>query len=366
VIIRILLIFFLILFIIAGKGFANPIPGKKVDSVFAPAYGISYSFEQAGWYGLDPRKDYEKLLDEIKPKWVRLSFFWDQMVNGETGEFNKNFDDLRFGIEEAKKRDIGVIVALGAKTPYFPEYHWPKKVSSKVKFGEKITINHPVAGDILEIDRRVVDELSNNDNIIYWQVENEPLLPNVNNWLLDPGLIAAEVEVVREADPKGRHIILNHPAGGAFDRDWQKLLPILEKGDVLATNAYFKTQGAELLAFKIFRFEFHIPWPKFLVWPVQSWPILSPNYDSMKTKVEREGKRFWIMEMQAEPYVRTIEDARKATFSFKASDINLGYDFLKSYEIESVGFWGVHFWQYREKAGDKSWFEIVKQVVGKE
>src|SRR3989344_7193040 len=201
--IRAFLLIFFTAFVFIITAFLDPIPTRPTKTVNRPMYGISYSFEQAGWYGLDPRKDYVRMLEEFKFDWVRLPFFWNQMVNRD-GSFNKNFDDLKFAIDEAQKRNIKVIVAIGAKTPYFPEYHWPDEIESKVKFGEVIGADHEVADDILAIDEKVVQELSAFDNIIYWQVENEPLVGNVNKWKIDPSLVSKEVDVVRESDTKPR------------------------------------------------------------------------------------------------------------------------------------------------------------------
>ena len=358
---RVLLLFFLVILIFLANGFINPIPERKADSSFKPIYGTSYSFEQAGWYGLNPRGTYIKLLDDFNFDWIRLPFFWDQMLTD--GEFNKNFDDLKFAIGEAQKRDIKIIIALGAKTPYFPEYHWPKEIEKQVKFGQRITLDHPVAKDILDIDEKVVRELSVYDNIVYWQVENEPLIGNVNRWKIDPSLIAKEVETVRQADPKKRPIILNHAAVGFYDRSWQKLLPILSSGDVFAANAFFKTKGTDLFNFKILGREVHMLWPDHLVWPVQPWFVFSPDFKSMKTKAEEKGAKFWVLEMQAEPYIKKLDEADDPYLTFTAGDIEKGNNFLRSYRIESVGLWGANFWLYKEKSGDYSYTKAVKSIV---
>ena len=365
---RILFVLFLIAVIFLAQGFINPIPERKVDPNFKPQYGFSYSFEQAGWYGLDPRTDYLRLLDEFEFSWVRLPFFWDQTLlrsnQASEGQVDDlNLDDLKFAIEEAKKRNVGVIVAIGAKVPYFPEYHWPKEIASKVKFGERITINHPEAEEILEIDHKVVSELSQYDNIIYWQVENEPLIGNINKWKIDPSLVSAEVEFVRNSDPQKRPVILNHAATGFYDKSWRSLLSILKPGDVFAVNAFFKTKGKDLITAKIFGREIHILWPNHLVWPVHSWLWLSPNYQSIKNQVEERGLKFWILEMQAEPYIKKLEEADDSLLSFIPQDIKAADNFLRSYQVESVGLWGVHFWQFREKQGDNLWVGTAKEIV---
>ena len=373
---RFLLLFAFLLFLYVAHAFLNPIPKRHFERGFRPSYGVSYSFEQALWYGLDPRKSYVDLLRDFEFDWVRLPFFWDQMAPlrsqasqrqaQQSYEFNERFDDLRFAIEEAKKRDVEVIIALGAKTPYFPEYHWPHNIAQQVKFGEKISIDHPVADQILAIDRKVVETLAQYDNIIFWQVENEPLIGNVNRLKIDLSLIAAEVAVVRSTDPKKRPVILNHAATGFWDNSWKELLSILKPGDVFSVNAFFKTKGKDIFNAEIFDREIHIAWPNHLVWPVHSWFPLSPNFESIKKEVEANGNSLWILEMQAEPYLNVIEQADDPLLSYKAEDIAKAEHFLRSHKIEAVGFWGAHFWQYREKKGDDGWIRTVGKIVNRD
>ena len=357
---RLFIVFFLLILIFLANAFANPIPQRKFDPDFKPTYGVSYSFEQASWYGLNPRDSYTKLLDEFKFKWVRLPFFWNLMIDSQG---NLKIDDLKFAIEEANKRNVKVIIALGAKTPYYPEYHWPENIASQVKFAERITLDHPVAEEILAIDKKVVSELSAYDNIAYWQVENEPLVGNVNKWKIDPSLVAAEVEIVRKTDSQKRPIVLNHAATGFYDKSWKELLPILKPGDVFAVNAFFKTKGTDLISAKIFGREIHILWPDHLVWPVHSWWIFSPNYQTIKETVEANGNKLWILEMQSEPYIKKIEQADDPFLTFTPQDIITGNNFLKSYQIESIGLWGAHFWQYQQKKGNPAWVDTAKSVV---
>ena len=361
--IRVFLLIFFVAFVFIVMAFLNPIPTRPTKTVDRPMYGVSYSFEQAGWFGVDPRKDYIQMLEEFKFDWVRLPFFWNQMVDPTTDEFNKNFEDLKFAIGEAQKRNVKVIVAIGAKTPYFPEYHWPKDIEDQVKFGEVIGADHEVTDDILAIDKKVVLELSPFDNIAFWQVENEPFVGNVNKWKIASSLVVKEAEVVRKTDPKNRPIILNHAATGFYDNSWQALLPILKEGDVFAVNAFFKTKGTDLISAKLLGKEIHLPWPDHLVWPVHSWFVFSPDFSKIKKDVEANGNDLWVLEMQSEPYIKKIEEAKDPLLSFEPKDIAAADKFLRSYDIKSIGFWGVHFWQYRKDRGDSSWNEAVKQIV---
>jgi hypothetical protein len=324
-------------------------------------YGFSYSFEQAGWYGIDPRQGFVALLERYDFAWARLPFFWDQVID-ENG--NLNLDDLEWAIEEAGKRDVKVVVAVGLKTPYYPEFHIPDYIASQVKFGERITADHPVADDVVEIDKKVVRELSRHKNISHWQVENEPFLANINNMVIDESLIRAEAQAVRESDPLGRPLIFSNAARGAYDKKYLKLLEIAQPGDVLSVNAYFKTQGVDLFALGIFGKEIHVRWPKRFTWPVQSWLFLSPDYEGIRKTAGSKGVEVWVVEMQAEPYIRVIGNAYENRFAYGADDLAKAEEFVRSKRFENIGFWGVHFWQFKEKHGDISWVKAVEKIIG--
>ena len=357
---RLILLFVFVVAVFIGNAFINPIPRRVFDKSIKPQYGVSYSFEQAGWYGVDPRGGFSDLVKNYKFNWIRLSFFWDRMVDANG---NLQIDDLKWAVEESGKHKVKVVIALGAKTPYFPEYHLPKVIANQIKFGQIIDSNSPIAGEILKVDKQLVEELWQYDNIAYWQVENEPMTRNINYWRIDPGLVRREVEVVRSADPKERPIILNSASvalGEGQDRD---LLAILKPGDVFAVNAYFKTQGVYLLDSSYFGRQFRVNWPKGFYWPVQSWLFFSPNYQKAKNMAEARGVDFWVLEAQAEPYIRVIEDASSANFAFEPADIKKGADFLRSFGVKSIGFWGANFWQHREKNGDRVWVDTVKKIV---
>jgi len=261
------------------------------------------------------------------------------------------------------KNNIKVVISLGAKTPYFPEFHLPDEILTNIKFAQSIDENHIIAQDLLTINRKVVKQLSGYANISHWQIENEPLIGNANRITVEPALIAKEVEIIRETDPEKRLIILNHAGVGFYDARWKELLALLNEQDVFAMNAFFKTRGTDLFNGKIAGVEFHIKWPGNFTWPVQSWPIFSPNFSSVKQDVEKQGNDFWILEMQAEPYVTSVDAAGKNNLTYTANDLQEADNYLKSHNIKSIGLWGAEFWKFREKNGDNSWINTVKNIV---
>lgn len=361
---RILLFIGIVFVLYVWNAFSNPYPSKNATAGFRPQYGFSYSFERAGWFGLDGRASFVDLLESAHFDWVRLPFFWDTMAvkNGDSWKFTNEFNNLTFAVNEAKKHNVKVIVALGAKTPYYPEFHLPKDVASRLKFGETISDKSPIAGDLLAVDEMVVKELSGYDNIAFWQVENEPFLANVNNWKIDRSLLLAEVSTVRVADPYGRPVILNHVGPSAFDRRWHGLIPILQNVDGFGVNAYFKTQGTYLLSFDLFGRVVNIPWPHGFWWPVQSWLFLSPNYYDLRSNLAQNGHDLWVLEMQAEPYIRTLAESDLES-AFGVADIGMANKYLVDSRVKYVGLWGAEFWEYKKLKGDNTWINSVKAVV---
>lgn len=358
-------IFLVILFVFVAyvaNAFANPFPSKvKVESQSGKSisYGFSYSFEQAGWYGLDPKESYIDALEKYKFKWVRLPFFWND---------SKSLDDLEWATAEAEKRNVQVIVALGAKTPYYPEFHLPDNIKSQVKFADTISASHAIASDVLAVDKQVVERLSKFPNISYWQVENEPYLANINNVKIDRSLLSQEINVVRQTDKLNRPIMLTSDSGSYFKQNYIGLLDLMSKGDVLGVSVYFKTQGVNWAAFRIANKDFYVAWPRWLFFPVQSWGFLSPNYEKIKSEAERRGVKVWAVEVQAEPYSRALDDAKRKDLSFGAADLASADSFVKSQGFENVGFWGVSFWQFRKALSDSSWENAglkIVELVGK-
>ncbi len=360
--VRISILLLCLLFFYVLNAFLNPFPTRSSPEGFSSKYGFSYSFSQAKWFGYDGRKEFVWLLDNYKFSWVRLTFFWDEMAD-DSG--NLKIDDLTFAIGEAKKRNVDVIIALGAKVPYYPEYHLPSSEWAKVKFGERIGLNSRLAPDLLAVDKKLVDALWVYDNISYWQVENEPFLANVNNMKIMPDLLAAEVAAVRAADPLKRPIILNSDGPSFFNSQWKNVFDILKPGDVFGISTYFKIQGTNLFAFSAFGKNIKVPWPKPLSWPVQSWYFLSPDLNYVKNYAQGRGFDFWVLETQAEPYIRVIEDAGKnnGDYEFKPGDIQRVANYFNSFRVSNVGLWGANFWLYKKSVGDFSWTNEVKQVV---
>ena len=159
---------FLITLAVLAAGFFFLIrkPTGLVDNADNIRWGVAFSKPFATEMGLDWREVYLAILDDLGAKRIRLPIYW-QDVEVEQGKYN--FDDYNWMIEEAKKRDVQLILVVGRKLPRWPECHapfWADKLSENEK-QEKI----------LATMSKEVERYKDIENLYLWQVDNEPFLP---------------------------------------------------------------------------------------------------------------------------------------------------------------------------------------------
>lgn len=128
-------------------------------------YGITFSKKQAVELGLDWKRAFQASINELGVKNFRLSAYWDEVEPAE-GEFA--WTDLDWQIDTATEGGANIILAVGGRLPRWPECHFPDWAEdlSKEKREAKI----------LEYIEKAIKRYRDNQNIIAWQVENEPFL----------------------------------------------------------------------------------------------------------------------------------------------------------------------------------------------
>lgn len=333
-----------------------PLPRKQVF------YGFSfnpYVFEQLG---LNWHSAYLKLIDSFDWEWVRLSFYWNKMVD----ENNVlKLDDLWFQINEAEKRNINVVLVVGVKAPFYPEVYAPAELTKHFTLGENIKADSPTGKTILKVESELVPIIATSSAITYWQVENEPFAGPVNNWQIDISLLEEEMKLVRRLDPMNRPIILTHPAPYPFDSNWKKLLNLLKSGDVLGVNYFPKTRTPDIINFNLFGKHLKVKWPEFVNIPTYIWGPFSPDFKKVAKIVSNNGNKLWVMEMQAEPYLTKFNEVKGKIFVFQPEDIVKSDNQIRKSGINHIGLWGAHWWLLTAERGDSSWIEAVQQIVGK-
>ncbi|MBI4160748.1 MAG: beta-galactosidase [Candidatus Yanofskybacteria bacterium] len=195
-------------------------------------YGVSFSKYHSDELGLDWKEVLGAILDDLGVKKLRFSAHWP-MIEPEDDKYN--FTEFDYQMDEARKRGASVILAVGRRLPGWPECHEPEWVTNQAsKIGEQNSGIKFRQEEALEYIEAVVNRYKDYNNILYWQVENEPFLGFFSRSLcgmLDKEFLEKEIVLVRRLDP-ARQVIIT--ASGEFD-PW---IGAYRRGDVFGSSMY--------------------------------------------------------------------------------------------------------------------------------
>ena len=230
-------------------------------------YGISFNQNHAASLGLDWKDVYLDMLDELKPKYIRIAAMWSQI---EKIKHTQDFSEVDFMMEEATKHNTKVILAVGQKAPRWPECHvpewWNNEDKSKIK------------EDLLAYVEAVIERYKNNPALELWQVENEPFIKFRfgNCAQFNESFVADEIALARRLDPNHKIIITD---SGELS-NWRQAIKV---GDYFGTTLYRVVRR-----------------PNGAIW----------NYDWLPPAIYRYKAKIWgqdmaamfVSELQAEPW----------------------------------------------------------------
>src|SRR3989304_3122505 len=128
-------------------------------------WGASFDAAYAESLGLDWKKTYLSLLDEVGVDHLRLVAFWNT-VEPQRDRFD--FAALDFQMSEARKRGVSVILAIGRRLPRWPECHTPDWAAA---FSEK-----EQQEEVTELITAVVKRYRKSPHLEFWQGGNEPFV----------------------------------------------------------------------------------------------------------------------------------------------------------------------------------------------
>src|SRR4051812_23827049 len=102
-------------------------PATNVD------FGLTFSNHEAQGLGFDWKQMYLDMLNDLKPKHLRLMAYWED-TEQTRGQYDFTIIDQE--LQEAQKQNIDVLVVVGRKEPRWPECHepdWFKSLNSAEK-----------------------------------------------------------------------------------------------------------------------------------------------------------------------------------------------------------------------------------------
>jgi len=294
-------------------------------------WGVNFSQKHAQALGLDWKESYSALLDDLQVKNIKVAVYWD-LIEPKEGEFD--FEDLDWQLEEARKRNAEVLLAIGRKVPRWPECHLPVWAAdlSKTEQQEKI----------MDMLREVVLRYRNSDVIWGWQVENEPFFPFGECEWADKDFLKEEVELVKSLDAQGRPVVITE--SGEFPL-W---LNAPKYGDIVGVTMYKKVWVHQINHY------FTYPFP--------------PVYYHRKAEIVRTlfDKEVICIELQAEPwgpkllYDSSLEEQKK-TMNLEQFKYNI--DFARNTGLPAFYLWGAEWWYWmKEKQNDPAIWQEAKKL----
>ncbi|MFH1744615.1 MAG: endo-1,4-beta-xylanase [bacterium] len=293
-------------------------------------YGITFSKKQAENLELDWKEIYIAVLDDLGVKKIRISAYWDE-VEAQNG--NYNWEDLDWQIQEADKRSVEIILAMGGRLPRWPECHFPDWYNNLNKEEKE--------KEVLEYIEQVILRYKNEYSIKYWQVENEPFLshfgecPKFNKDLLDK-----EIKLVKSLDE--RDVIVTDSG------ELSVWILAAKRADVFGTTMYRDTYSAVLKSY------IHYP--------------ITPGFFRFKkniAKIFAHPKKWIVIELQAEPWGPM--EYKFLTKEEKDKTMNL-QKFKEMIEFSSqTGFkefylWGAEWWYWEMENGDSDLWNEAKNI----
>jgi len=296
-------------------------------------YGISFSKQHAESLGLNWKENYLAMLDELKPKYLRFSATWDE-VEKERGQYD--FTEIDWQMNEAKKRGVKVILAIGQKAPRWPECHIPDWAEILEEENYKI--------ELFKYLKTVVERYNLNEALEIWQVENEPFIKfrfgDCENY--HQNLVLEEINFVKDLSPEHKIIITD---SGELST-WRQATKV---GDLFGSTLYrvVMTPGGRYWNYDWLPAGFYKLKAKF-------WGI--------------DFNNFYISELQAEPWFTNSNPNTTDIFeqekSMNIERMNKHFDYVERIGVSRAYLWGVEWWYWmKTKINDDRYWEIVKNKI---
>lgn len=316
---------FLLFFFFVGK------PKDKGKVI----WGVNFSAKHAQNMGLDWKKNYLALLQDLGVKYLKVSAHWDSL-EPERGKFS--FSDLDWQVEKAKEYGAKIILVIGMKTARWPECHipsWAKNYSKRKQQEE-----------ILKMLKEVVLRYKNSPAIEYWQVENEPLFPFGHCPWADRKFLAREVKLVKSLDK--RKVIISD---SGEDSLWFQAGRL---GDIVGVTMYRKVWFS-LPFLKSKKLGFYLSYP------------LPPVFYARKAFLVKKlfEKQVFCVELQAEPWGQVLLYDLPLSEQMKTMNLaqfRKNIRFARKTGLKRFYLWGGEWWYWMKVKKNKPaiWNEAKK------
>jgi len=294
-------------------------------------WGINFSQKHAEYLGLNWKHAYSAFLKDLNARNIKIATHWDLLEPQENSFY---FDDLDWQIRQAEEHQVQLTLAIGMKTPRWPECHipnWAKDLDQETQQKE-----------ILKLLKKIVTRYKNSKAIKYWQVENEPFFPYGDCPWVDKKFLKEEVALVKSLDTV-HPVIVSDSGEGSF---W---INAAGYGDIVGTTLYKKVWSRHLKNY------IYYPFPPIFYW--RKAQIIKKLFN----------KKVICVELQAEPWGPTLlYDAplEEQTKSMNPQQLANIISFAKQTGLDEFYFWGAEWWYWLKTVhNDTQIWKLAKQTL---
>jgi hypothetical protein len=302
-----------------------------LDQAKKDYWGVTFSRKFCDEIGINWKETYLAILDDLEVKYIRIPIYWDE-VEIEDDKFN--FKDYDFIFDEGAKRGVKFTANIGWRLPRWPECHSPKWIA-----GLEVSV---IKEKTIEMLTPVIDHFKNREEIVYWQVENEPLLDSFGICPDgDEEFLRKEVELVRLLDKRPILVTVSGELSS-----WRKEWDI---GDIFGTTMYRVVWNPLTGYFR--------------------YPLPASFYKFKASLLKLEPENMIISELQAEPWVPkgTLADISpnesNKSFDLKQFEANLQYAI--NADLNQCYLWGVEWWYLKKISGNSEYWDLAKTLFNK-
>jgi hypothetical protein len=294
------------------------------------AWGFTYSSSASRGLGLDPRATYLALLDELRPKRLRLAAYWTEIEPAD-GRFD--YQDLDFQVAEAERRGIPYVIAVGRKVPRWPECYTPGWAKQLPAPDQQSRLLRQISHTVERYDHR--------PHLLRWQVENEPFL-RFGEGCPEPdaALLGREIAQVKR--------LSTLPVMITDSGETDNWLNASKYGDVFGSTLYRVVLNPK-----------GHPFHHFLT------PAMYTRRGNLMKKLHPNVKQLVIAELQAEPWtnigIQNLPDSyRDLTLSHQQFDANIS--FARDVGFSETYLWGAEWWYYEKLHHDSYYYDQAARL----
>lgn len=294
-------------------------------------WGATFSKKQADQLGLNWQELYQKIIDEMQLKSLRIPIYWDE-VEIRPGEYD--FSNYVWMANRAAEKGIEVLPVLGRRVPRWPECHVPNfyKDYSETELQNKILL----------LIQQEINYFKNYQNIKKWQIDNEPFMDAFGECPpADKNFLEQEINLIKQMD--------------------ERPIVITESGELSTWLRCAKL--TKILGISMYRQTWNKNWGYF-VYP------LTPSYYYFKAqliKLFTGVEKVINTELQVEPwsirYNLNAVDLFDQFYAMDLSQVKSSINFAKRSGINEIYLWGVEWWYWLGQAhGHWEFWEYGKNL----